>query len=261
MEARDFYDGLGEDYDRMVSWQGRLEREQAFFKRVFDESAARSVLDAACGTGMHAIAFARGGLSCAAADLSPAMIGRARDNAAAAGVVVDFQVAAFGELARKFAGPFDALTCLGNSLPHLLDDSSLAACLADFARLLRPGGLLVIQNRNYDRVLRERQRFMPLSTRSDEQGETLFLRISDFAGPGGPGAADERIDFTIVTLKKRAGSWTQAVQTTPLRALRRATMQRALGAAGFTSVQLYGSYAMVPADSPDAADLVAVART
>ncbi|MGA2479782.1 MAG: class I SAM-dependent methyltransferase [Spirochaetia bacterium] len=168
MEARDFYDGLGEDYDRMVSWQGRLAREQVFFDRLFDENKTASVLDAACGTGMHAIAFARRGMRCAGADLSPAMIGRARENASAATATVDFQVAAFGELRRKFSAPFDAITCLGNSLPHLPDDSSLAACLADFAGLLRAGGLLVIQNRNYDRVLRERQRFLPLSSRSDQ---------------------------------------------------------------------------------------------
>ena len=62
MDARDFYDGLGDDYDRMVSWEGRLAREEQFFNRLFDENGTWSVLDAACGTGMHAIAFARGGM-------------------------------------------------------------------------------------------------------------------------------------------------------------------------------------------------------
>ena len=258
MEARDFYDGLGGDYDRMVSWQGRLAREEAFFQRVFDEAGAARVLDAACGTGMHAIAFARRGLKSAGADLSPAMIARARENARAAGVDVDLQVAAFGELASRFTGPFDAVTCLGNSLPHLIDDASLAACLADFGRLLRPAGLLVIQNRNYDRVLRERQRFMPLSARADGDGESLFLRITDFPPEGRP--ASDLIDFTIVTLKKREGAWSQSVQSTPLRAIRRLTLERALAAAGFSSVDVYGSYAMTSPDSPDATDLVVVAK-
>ena len=39
----------------------------------------------------------------------------------------------------------------------------------------------MIQNRNYDRLLRERQRFMPLASRIDAEGETLFLRISEYA--------------------------------------------------------------------------------
>jgi 2-polyprenyl-3-methyl-5-hydroxy-6-metoxy-1,4-benzoquinol methylase len=76
----------------------------------FDENGARAVLDAACGTGVHAIAFARRGLRIAGADLSPAMIERARENARAAAVHVDFKVAAFGELAGMFAEPFDAIT-------------------------------------------------------------------------------------------------------------------------------------------------------
>ncbi len=258
MDAREFYDELGGDYDRMVSWQARLAREEAFFTSLFDEVGARRVLDAACGTGMHLIAFARGDLRCFGADISPAMIDQARRNADAAGVKMDLAAAPFGALAPVFPGPFDVVTCLGNSLPHLLDDASLAACLSDFAAVLRPGGVLVIQNRNYDRLLRERQRFMPPAARAEGGEETLFLRITDF--PRADTADPEAITFTIVTLKKRSGAWTQSVQSTPLRALRRATLENALRAAGFTAVEVYGSYARGPFDAPDAADLVAVAR-
>jgi len=254
MDARDFYDGLGDDYDRLVSWETRLAREGSFFEQLFGETGARRVLDVACGTGMHAIAFARGGRSCAGADLSPVMIGRARENAAAAGVAVDFQVAGFGGCAAVWPDPFDAVTCVGNSLPHLPDDASLARCLADFAAVVRPGGTLVLQNRNYDRLLRERQRFMPLSTRIDDGEETLFLRITDFPAGG------ESIDFSIVTLKKRGGAWSQAVRTTPLRALRRATLEAALAVAGFTQIRSYGNYAKAPFDGPEGSDLVIVAR-
>jgi len=257
VDAREFYDELGGDYDRMVSWQARLAREDAFFTALFDGIAARSVLDAACGTGMHLIAFARGGRQCAGADISPAMIEQARRNAAAAGVKVDLAAAPFGGLAAVFPGPFDAVTCLGNSLPHLLDDAALAACLSDFAAVLRPGGVLVIQDRNYDRLLRERQRFMPLTARAEGGEETLFLRITDFPRAD---ADPESVTFTIVTLRKRGGAWTQAVQSTPLRALRRATLESALRAAGFGAIEVYGSYARGPYGAPDAADLVAVAR-
>ncbi len=258
VDAREFYDGLGEDYDRMVSWEGRLAREGRFFEQLFAGARTRSVLDAGCGTGMHVVAFARRGLRCTGADLSPAMIEQARRNAERAGVRVELAAAGFGELATVFRGPFDAVTCLGNSLPHLLDDASLAACLSDFAALLRPGGILVIQNRNYDRLLRERPRFMPVAARTDPEGEALFLRITDYSPPGAENA--EAIDFTIVTLKKRGGAWSQSVQTTPLRALRRSTLERALAAAGFSGADFYGGYAMGAYDAPEAADLLAVAR-
>jgi glycine/sarcosine N-methyltransferase len=258
MDAQQFYDSLGSDYDRMVSWKARLAREEEFFQRVFEQNSVHSVLDAACGTGVHAVGFARRGVRAAGADLSPAMIDQARENARAAGVDVDLQVAAFGRLADRFTGLFDAVTCLGNSLPHLIDDPSLAAALTDFRSLLRPGGVLVIQNRNYDRLLRERQRFMPVSAREDVEGETLFLRITDFL-PSAEGGS-ETIEFTLVTLKKRSGTWSQSARTTPLRAMRRVTLEHALTVSGFSSVQVYGSFTMAPYDAPDTGDLVAVAK-
>ena len=256
MDAQGFYDELGQDYDLMVSWAERLAREEAFFRRVFDENGARRVLDAACGTGMHAVAFARAGRESTGADLSPVMVEKARRNARDAGVTVRFEVAGFGELVGRVGGTFDAVTCLGNSLPHLPDDASLRACFSDFAGILRPGGFLVIQDRNYDRLLRERQRFMPLASRTDANGETLFLRISEYRNAH---AGDESLEFILVVLKKRGGMWTQAVQSTPLRALRRATIESELARAGFSTVHIYGSYGFADFDAPGANDLVAVA--
>ncbi len=252
-DARAFYDGLGADYDLMVSWESRLEREKSFLGKICADAGARSVLDAACGTGMHAIAFARAGLECAGADLSAAMVEKARQNAAAAGVQVRFETAGLGELATRVGNGFDAATCLGNSLPHLLDDASLASALADFAALLRPRGLLVIQNRNYDRLLQQKQRFMPPASREDESGETIYLRITDFYGE------QETVGFTIVTLRKKEGAWSQSVQTTTLRALRRATVEKALAAAGFSAVTIMGGFDRSPYDAPGVADLVALA--
>ena len=280
MDARDFYEELGGDYDRMIAWDRRLAREEAFFRTAFAEHSVRRVLDAACGTGMHAIAFSRMGMSAAGTDLSPTMIEQAKKNARAAAVDLDLQVAGFGNIAGRFSTPFDAVTCLGNSLPHLLDDASLAAALADFAALLSPGGVLVIQNRNYDRLLQQRQRFMPPASREDASGETIYLRITDFfgarapgfLGPGAPGSqgpaaaeasqgrgAEETVGFTIVTLRKKDGAWTQSVQTTTLRALTRATLEKALKTAGFSAVTIFGGFDRTPYDAPGAADLVALA--
>ena len=256
MDAQGFYDVLGDDYDLMVSWEERLEREKRFFRGLFAAHGVRRVLDCACGTGMHAVAFARWGLVSAAADLSPVMVEHARGNARAAEVSVDLRVAGFGEMAASFEGTFDAVTCLGNSLPHLPDDASLRACLADFHAVTRPGGVLVIQNRNYDRVLRDRQRFMPVAARSDPDGETLFIRITDFPAR----QSDESIDFTLVTLRKKGGAWSQSAHSTPLRALRRATLEGTLAAAGFSSIEAYGGYGGAPFDSQGSSDLVIVAR-
>jgi SAM-dependent methyltransferase len=257
MDAQGFYDGMGRDYDLMVSWSSRLAREESFFRSVFAEAGVTRVLDAACATGMHAVSFAQAGLVAAGADLSPVMVEAARAHARGAGVQVRFEAAGFGELAATFGGGFHAVTCVGNSLPHLRDDASLLACLRDFASLLVPGGLLVIQNRNYDRLLRERQRFAPPVSRQDADGEILFVRITEYPPPGA--AADDAIEFTLLTLRKRGGSWDMDARTTPLRALRRATLEEALGRAGFSTVRAYGGYGMEAFDAPGTADLLLIA--
>jgi SAM-dependent methyltransferase len=252
VDAREFYDELGERYDLMVDWARRLEREEEFFRGLFDAHRAARVLDAACGTGIHAIAFARQGRQCAAADVSSVMVGKARENARRAGVEIDLRVAGFGELAQSFTASFDAVTCLGNSLPHLLDHDALVGAFADFAAVLAPGGILVVQNRNYDRVLRDAQRSVHMNAREEEDGETLFLRMTEPRG-------GDRIDFSILTLKKRGGAWSHSLQTTPLRAITREGLERALGAAGFRSVEIYGDYSRAAFDAPGTGDLVAIA--
>jgi ubiquinone/menaquinone biosynthesis C-methylase UbiE len=53
------YDSLSLDYDRFVNWQNRLSIELPFIIKQFQLINAKSILDVATGTGMHAIALAQ----------------------------------------------------------------------------------------------------------------------------------------------------------------------------------------------------------
>jgi hypothetical protein len=176
---------------------------------------------------------------------------------------VQFKEAGFGELARTFkrepAFPFDALLCLGNSLPHLLTPQALNQALADFAACLRPGGLLLVQNRNFDAVLAQRERWIePQAYREGDtttQGaEWLFLRFYDFEPDG-------LIAFNIVTLhRETGGTWQQRVTTTHLRPLCQAELAHALQEAGFQELKFFGSMAGEPFDPASSGNLVLTAR-
>ena len=245
------YDALAADYDHFVNWEGRLAHELPFFVRLFQEHGVQRVLDAACGTGHHAIALARHGYAVVGADLSQAMVERARANAATAGVDMAFSVAGLGELVT-LGETFDAVLCLGNSLPHLLTAAAVADALADFSAVLQPGGLLVIQNRNFDRVWAERERFMPPQSHRAGDGERLFLRFYDFH--------EETVTFHMIRLHRTAESWTQNVESTELRPIFRDDLAAALEAAGFCAAELYGSYSGSAFDPAQSGDLIAVAR-
>jgi SAM-dependent methyltransferase len=209
------------------------------------------------------------------------MIERARANAAAEGVDVRFEVAGFGDLAQTLGGDvppeesgkrkpssaqggtdFDAILCLGNSLPHLLNQSELASALVDLAACLRPGGLLLIQNRNFDGVLAQREqatepgggRWMPLQAHRETGREWLFLRFYDFEPDG-------TLIFNVVTLRRAAADdWDQRVVTTQLWPLTQKELMTALAATGFEEITYWGDMQGAPFDPGSSGNLVATAR-
>ena len=257
------YDDFSQDYDRFVNWDSRLQAEIPFVEARLSEldltlDQKPAVLDAACGTGMHAIELARRGYRAAGADLSPRMVEKAQANAAEAGVEAVFKPAGFTQLAEAFSGeasfPFDALICLGNSLPHLTSEGEIRRALADFNACLRPGGLLILQNRNFDAVMAKKERWIGPQSRRDGDKEWLFLRFYDFD-------ADGLITFNIVRLKRQGDEpWTQNLSTVRLFPLLQAQLDILLKESGFTDLRYFGMMNETVFDPATSENLVAVAR-
>ena len=250
-DATTFYDRLAPLFDVMTDWASRLEVEAPFLFRWLEEVNARTVLDAACGSGGHALALARRGYHVVGVDISPAMIELARAKAAG----VSFYVAPLGELAHRFP-PFDATLCLGNSLPHLLTEADLMRALTDLAASLRPGGLLVLQNLNYDRRWRLRPRWFDADSGLYQGRPVLIWRFADYLDRPEP-----RIDFHIATfLQGEDGEWSVEVDSTPQRPLFQADLDRLLSAVGLTDMSCYGDLTGAPFVVDASPDLVVVAR-
>ena len=93
-----FYDALAPMFDVMTDWDARLAAEGPFLRTILEEAGAKTVLDAACGSGGHALWLARQGYRAAGADVSPGMIALARQKAVGAGVDVPFEVSDLGNL-------------------------------------------------------------------------------------------------------------------------------------------------------------------
>lgn len=237
------YDDFSQDYDRFVNWESRLAAEMPFLEHLLGQintghAQPLSVLDAACGTGMHAIALARKGYRAAGADYSQGMVAAAQANAQKLGMHLLFKHAGFNEIKRVFEHeanfPFDAITCFGNSLPHLTTREEIKEALKDFADSLRPGGLLVLQNRNFDAVMAKRERWIGPQSYSENGSDWLFLRFYDFDPDG-------LISFNIVRLKREAGGeWKQALSTVRLYPLLKEEMLELLDETGFSQAETYG---------------------
>lgn len=249
MKKVPLYDDFSRAYDLMVDWPRRLAREAPFFKDVFERVGARRVIDVACGTGRHARLFASWGLEVVGADASEAMI---KEALSATDVEsVEFIVADFLTVAESASGPFDAVVCIGNSLPHVRSLGEAREALEGFAKLLRHGGALVLQMRNADRAYRRGDHMLGPTSRTVAGVEHVFVRLYHIE--------PDHMDLTIVSLAKHeghGGGWSAKADHTVLVPIFFAELRSALAGAGLTDVEAFGDYQGTPFDPVSCDDLV-----
>ena len=253
------YDKLASVYDFFVDWKTRLEYEMPFILeqlgQLGDDHAQLKIMDAACGTGQHAIALSKEDYQVFGSDLFPQMVTQAALNAKAADQQIIFKTAGFGHIASIFetSRPFDAVLCLGNSLPHVQSTQELHSALKDFANLLKPGGLLLLQSRNFDQIMLSRQRWMEPQTYQADNEEWLFFRFYDFEPSG-------MIQFNILTLNRhKPETWQVKLTSTHLLPLLSEVLKDTLTQTCFKDLRLFGNMKAETYNSQHSGDLIILA--
>jgi len=135
-----------EGYDRKQGYPDPAPDLAAFAAQGLDASSV--VVDLGAGTGQFALAAARRFGAVTAADVSPAMLAALRARAAAAGLA-NLACVRAGFLSYEHAGPPADGVYTRNAL-HQIPDFFKALALARIARMLRPGGVLRLQDLIYD---------------------------------------------------------------------------------------------------------------
>lgn len=246
--ASEFYENLSPVYDRMTRFSQRLDSEREMLAAWHQKYSFSTALDAACGTGLHAIALAQLGVKVVATDISAGMLALARRHAVDFKVEVDWLEAPMQELSGRVQGPFDMLYCLGNSLPHLLYADVLVDTLKGFRQLLTPGGHLLVQLVNYERILKEKQRIIAIHKQDSEE----FIRFYDYEPPF--------VNFNILQIDWSADQPVHKIDTTRLFPYRLPDLERALIAARFSKWRIFGDMSARPYDPDKSANLVIVAE-
>ena len=145
-QTRGFVWNWARRYDLLMGFV-TLGREQAFRQRIADLARLQPgeiVLDVGCGTGTLAmVARQRVGEigRVAGIDPSPQMIARASRKAVRRGLAIDFQVGVIEHLSFPDQS-FDVV--LSTFMMHHLPDDLKRRGLAEIARVLKPGGRLLV---------------------------------------------------------------------------------------------------------------------
>ncbi|PRY43467.1 demethylmenaquinone methyltransferase [Umezawaea tangerina] len=134
-EVAEMFDGVAKGYDRTnsVMTLGFDRRWREWSRRVLDAQPGEKVLDLAAGTAVSTVEYASSGAWCVAADFSLGML--------QGGAHRDVPKVAADALHLPFAdGAFDAATVSFG----LRNFNDTVAALREMARVVRPGGRLVI---------------------------------------------------------------------------------------------------------------------
>ncbi|HEX8094633.1 class I SAM-dependent methyltransferase [Jatrophihabitans sp.] len=149
--------GFAARWDELVDWRRRLESEGDFLNRIVaGPSPGRALFDIACGTGVHAAHFAATGYQVDASDGSAEMVERARINLAASGTDIRIEQLPWEDLRPLSVPRYDAVVCLGSSMPHAGPDQR-RALLRRIHDLLSVGGVLLVDHRNFDYIVDHQQ--------------------------------------------------------------------------------------------------------
>jgi glycine/sarcosine N-methyltransferase len=155
------YETLAADYDWMYGddalASGRAINLPATARLLQRIDRTSSVLDAACGTGVDAAVLARRGFTVWAADGSEAMAGAAAARFQRERLAIPVLSSRWADLPAAASERFDAVLCVGNSLVHAAGRDAMVEALTGLRRMARPGGYVVIDSRNWEKLHAERR--------------------------------------------------------------------------------------------------------
>ena len=119
------------------------------------------VLDCSCGIGADSIALARRGFTVTASDGSSSMAAEARRRAAQFGVEMTVTQSDWRELPQRVPSRFELALCLGNSIVHAETKYNRVSAFDGIRRVLSPGGILIVDSRNWELLYESRPRIVP----------------------------------------------------------------------------------------------------
>ena len=245
---KEFYDLLAANYDAMTSFDQRFDKERPFFQALIDRFHFRTALDAGCGSGFHSLLLSELGVDVLGVDVSAEMLRLAEEHARERNASIRTLQGSFENLGDLIQERFGSAFVMGNSLVHLLSAARLEKALQNFATVLEPRGVLVVQMLNYERIVARREHIQ----NEKKDGTRTFVRSYDYDDAG--------ILFNIVTREQENASSKERIQTVRLRPVFPRELMTLLERVGFTDIDVFGGISMIPFDAVNSKDLVVLAR-
>lgn len=242
MTAASFGHLYARHYDTFYSDKPyEAEAERALELLDLDVQSGPAILDVACGTGSHALAFARKGLRVTGVDASQPMIARARQKAASVGLAATFEQKDMRMLEPSM-GRFDGAVCLFDAIGYVGDEEAVVEGLRAIASILAPPGAFLVEFWHAPAVQKGLDAFR---ARRWETGDGLLIRVSETALTANNVA---RVTYTIFD-PTPDGSYDMAHEDHDIRYFEIDEMAGYMKAAGFEELAFFDGFGTDPATS------------
>ena len=203
-----------------------------------------SVLDIGCADGELAAALAECGIKVTAVDPDRKMIETAVKKY---GQDPNLSFLTLGMENINTLGSFNAITCFGNTLPHLESKTDVLNFFRDSYSILEPEGRLIFQIINFDKIDTGREfKFPEINSKNHIFNRTYKSR------------SDGRIDFLIELENKHTGE--TAYDSTALIPLTDGELEKMLKEAGFSQIMKYPDYSGTPSDGSEFSTIYSAAE-
>jgi SAM-dependent methyltransferase len=229
----EYGESIAEYFDILYPEEVLTRVQAAFYEMIIRKYHVQSACDLACRTGQTLKLLNKLGIKkLSGVDVSPAMIARSKKKLPKSVRLFTNDV----YLAPLSVGEtkYDLVICTKDSLPMVLDDEALMNFFVQARELLTDKGILIVEMWNYEKIWRNKERFMPVMDRITRKSSRLFFLENDFH--------QELLVRNLIRLEKNKHEWCLRALSIPARPVTRNEVEFFVKEAKFSKWGFLGSY-------------------
>ncbi|MEK7091947.1 MAG: class I SAM-dependent methyltransferase [Patescibacteria group bacterium] len=144
-----------------IDWDKRRVGENNFLINQFQKYNVKKIFDASLGDGCDSIYLLKQSYVVISNEIDQTFLNKALENAKEEKVELKITTLDWRNLDTELSEEsFDAVVLLGNSLTYLFSKQDQLKALSQFKRILKKGGILVIDERNYQYILDNKDKIL-----------------------------------------------------------------------------------------------------
>ena len=225
-----------------IDWNKRRVGEDNFLVIQFHKYNVRKVFDASLGDGCDSIYLIKQGFDVTSNEIDETFLNKALENAKKENLALKMTKLDWRELDSELTEEsFDAVILLGNSLTYLFSEQAQLEALSQFKKILKNNGILIIDERNYQYILDNRNEI--LKGNFHYSGKYVYCGDKVHGKPIEISENKVKFEYTDETTEKKG--------FLILYPFKRGELKNLLIATGFKSIEQFGDYKKLENNNAD----------